>query len=83
MTERRTIPFSKPTEVQANLRKTADALTLPFSDPGQVREMYLDHDRDEFGNIIEPCDKSPTGQCEYKLKDRFQFCAWCGKESGL
>lgn len=38
---------------------------------------------DDFGEVIELCDRSPMGQCEYSWRDKWHACIHCGKPSGL
>jgi|GEM_PF-6167588 len=38
---------------------------------------------DVTGDPIEPCAKSPSGQCEYSIADNFRRCVHCKQESGL
>lgn len=48
------------------------------------REVYGDQDHDDFGTVFEPCDASPSGQCEYDSTDRFYFdrCIHCKRITG-
>ena len=65
--------------------------TAAGSDPDVIeiddcREVYLDPgiDQDELGNVFCPCDKSPSGQCEYDSTDRICFdrCIHCRRITG-
>lgn len=64
----RLIPFAALADVNA------DAID-------DAREVYRDHDTDQFGHIIVPCKQSPSGQCEYWSRDNFKACIWCKTES--
>lgn len=41
----------------------------------------VEPDIDDFGDIIEPCEKNPNGHCEYSMADGFTRCVHCGRKS--
>lgn len=56
--------------------------TKAGDDPDAIDEaMERVHD---YPEIDTPCDKSPSGQCEYNSEDRFYFdkCLHCKKLTG-
>lgn len=50
-------------------------------DIGDAKEVYGDS-LDLFPPCDDPCDFSPTGQCEYAGPNDSE-CKWCRKKSGL
>lgn len=62
--------------------------TASGSDPDVIESMddcrdVYGIDVDEFGDVIELCDHSPDGQCQYSWRDKWRACIHCKKESGL
>lgn len=58
------------------------ALQTTFSDPESIddcSEVY----GDDFPEVTEPCEKSPTRQCVYSGLDNWTRCIHCRCESGL
>ena len=72
------------------LRRITVDLT-PGADPDAVieiddaREVYgEDFDVDDFGEIVIPCPKHPSGgQCLYSDADKYRYCIFCHQASGL
>lgn len=61
-------------------------LTVPIgagSEPDLIEIEDIHDAIGEFQDIDTPCDRSPSGQCEYSMSDNFRCCIHCGKESGL
>lgn len=66
------------------------SLTIPISSGSDPEPIEIDDsheaigeiDTDDFGDVIELCDKSPTGQCEYSILDPVH-CMHCGKGGGM
>ena len=60
------------------------AYTLPFSDPDLIddaTEVYGDNDNEQdFPWIVEVCEASPVGQCEYSFVDPDR-CIHCGRKT--
>lgn len=53
-------------------------------DTENCTEVYGDREHDEYGNVRELCPKrQPPEECEYLLRDAFQFCCHCGKGNGV
>ena len=63
--------------------------TLPLArlddiqDMGDCTMVYGDVEIDDFGAVVDPCDRAPAGQHEYTIKDHHQRCIHCGERSGL
>ncbi len=45
--------------------------------------VYGDVEVDDFGTVLDPCDRSPVGQHEYSMRDRFARCIHCAEPSRL
>lgn len=46
----------------------------------------IDASHDVYGDwpdIVEACDKSPTGQCQYSSADGHRNCIHCGEGDGV
>lgn len=60
----------------------SEPVVQPVIDMEDCTEVYGDNVIQMFPEIEEPCEYSPTGQCEYGgPQDR--ECKWCRKPSGL
>ncbi len=60
------------------------ALSIPIHSGSDPEPIEIDdaHESvgeiDDFGDVIELCDKSPSGHCEYSISDP-DVCMHCGR----
>lgn len=55
----------------------------PGSEPEPIEIEDLTVIYDDGAEESEPCDLSPSGQCEYSMADNFTHCIHCGRENEL
>jgi hypothetical protein len=61
------------------------AVVIPIASGSDRDVIEIDDCREVVGDwpeVIEPCDKSPDGQCVYGWPDD-RACKYCGRLSGL
>ncbi len=48
-----------------------------------AKEAVGEVEDDGFGNVVDLCIKSPSGQHQYSVADQFRACVYCGEDSEL
>ena len=54
-------------------------MTVPFADPGEFDFSDAVEAYGDWTEIDTPCDKSPSGQCEFNAVRDPEHCIHCGK----